>query len=309
MNESYPEKLIRSLSAPLRPQPTGVAPRLTRLPGIRAVLFDIYGTLFISGSGDVGTADTGRHGAAFATVLREAGLCTEKESQRLATEGPAALETAILAEHQRLKKNGIATPEIDILTIWQRVLDAFYSDGVLGTAPSEDPATLKRIAISYECRTNPVWPMPGLTACITSLRQRGMILGIVSNAQFYTPLLFRPFLKKNHEEMGFDPEFCAWSYRTQHAKPSKQMFTTVLERLKARFGIAAHNVVYVGNDVRNDIAPAAEVGMHTALFAGDARSLRLRDNDPLYANSKPDLVLTELQQLPHCLTRRNETDN
>ena len=38
---------IRSLARPLAPLPTGVAPRLAPLPGIRAVLFDLYGTLFV----------------------------------------------------------------------------------------------------------------------------------------------------------------------------------------------------------------------------------------------------------------------
>ena len=46
---------LRDFCRPLQPIPTGVEPVLKELPGIRAVVFDVYGTLLISGSGDVGT--------------------------------------------------------------------------------------------------------------------------------------------------------------------------------------------------------------------------------------------------------------
>ena len=47
----------------------------------------------------------------------------------------------------------------------------------------------------------------------------------------------------------------------------------------------------------NDIYPAKQLGFQTALFAGDARSLRLRADDPRCRNLSADLVLTDLEQL------------
>mgnify|MGYP001617738456 CR=1 FL=1 len=38
--------ILRRNSRTCRPQPTGWQPVLARLPGIKAVLFDVYGTLF-----------------------------------------------------------------------------------------------------------------------------------------------------------------------------------------------------------------------------------------------------------------------
>ena len=43
--------------------------------------------------------------------------------------------------------------------------------------------------------------------------------------------------------------------------------------------------------------PAVAIGFQTALFAGDGRSLRLRTDDSRCADLKPDLVLTDLEQL------------
>jgi putative hydrolase of the HAD superfamily len=51
----------------------------------------------------------------------------------------------------------------------------------------------------------------------------------------------------------------------------------------------------------NDVFAASQVGFRTALFAGDARSLRRRDQDPRCAGATPDVILTELTQLLQCV--------
>lgn len=47
------EYLFSKLNLPLEPIPTGLKPKLTKLPQIEAVIFDIYGTLVVSGTGDI----------------------------------------------------------------------------------------------------------------------------------------------------------------------------------------------------------------------------------------------------------------
>ena len=69
----------------------------------------------------------------------------------------------------------------------------------------------------------------------------------------------------------------------------------------AERGIGSDEVLYVGNDMLNDMTPASRVGFRTALFAGDARSLRMREGDPRVAGVAPDLVLSSLAELPRCL--------
>jgi putative hydrolase of the HAD superfamily len=53
--------------------------------------------------------------------------------------------------------------------------------------------------------------------------------------------------------------------------------------------------------MRNDIWPAAAAGCQTVLFAGDARSLRLRADDPDVAGVVPDRVIIELAQIDQAL--------
>ncbi|MCL1812348.1 MAG: hypothetical protein FWG29_02365, partial [Treponema sp.] len=59
--------------------------------------------------------------------------------------------------------------------------------------------------------------------------------------------------------------------------------------------------LYIGNDMKNDITGAAGEGFTTALFAGDRRSLRLREDDPACAGKRPDMVLRDLQTLEKAL--------
>jgi putative hydrolase of the HAD superfamily len=268
---------IRALSSPLSPRPTNAEPVLGPLSGIRAVLFDIYGTLVVSASGDIGLAGEQDEESAFRAALAAAGL------ERPVGVGPHDLKADIRAFHAERRAAGVEYPEVDILTIWKSVLGS-----------GENP---ERLAVEYECRVNPVWPMPGLAELLSAIRGRGLVLGIVSNAQFYTPLMLEAFLGAPLPELGFDPECCAFSYRLLEAKPSTRIYREALEGLERGHGISSGEVLYVGNDVRNDIRPAAEVGCRTALFAGDARSLRLRKDDPTCTGVRPDRVIIELGQI------------
>lgn len=278
---------IRALTAPLAPRPTATNPRTDPVPEIRAVLFDVYGTLVISGCGDIGLSAASSARSAFTEAWSGAGLNAAALPRDF--DGPAALRARIQADHAQRRAMGVDHPEVDIAALWQALL------GGLGVAVDEVLA--RRVALEYELRSNPVWPMPGLADVIRTLAARGLVLGIVSNAQFYTPLMLHAFLGRPLEEAGFDPRCCAFSYRQGVAKPSTAVYEPALAALRQHHGIAPAAVLYVGNDIRNDVRPAQQLGCRTALFAGDARSLRLREDHPDLSTVTPDRVVTDLQQL------------
>ena len=53
-----------------------------------------------------------------------------------------------------------------------------------------------------------------------------------------------------------------------------------------------------------DILPASQIGFGSALFAGDARSLRLREQDTRVRIVRPDVTLTDLSQLLEVVRQR-----
>jgi putative hydrolase of the HAD superfamily len=121
-------------------------------------------------------------------------------------------------------------------------------------------------------------------------------MGLISNAQFFTTLLFEWFLGADATALGFGTELIILSYQLGCAKPSPVLFEAAAAAIETR-GIARSATLVVGNDMLNDIYPAQQMGFQTALFAGDARSLRLRKDDPRCRDLRADLILTDLAQL------------
>ncbi len=277
-------------TVPLAALPTGLSPSGKPAHLVKAVLFDVYGTLFISASGDLGgIRDDGfiSNGDNNLPESRKAlvTLMTDLELDLSPEKLLRAYARTIENEYHRLKEQGRKYPEVQIDRIWKKILGL------------EDLTRARQFALGFELIINPVYPMPHAGTVINKVREAGLKIGIISNAQFYTPLLFEHFCGRRPENMGFDRNLLLYSYQMGHAKPSPLLFDIAAEKLLS-YGISPDNTLFMGNDMRNDIFPAHRKGFQTALFAGDKRSLRLRQDDPGCRNIKPDLVITDLLQLP-----------
>jgi len=291
--------LLAAYSNPLEPIPPLIpdflhsvhSAALLRRP--RAVLFDIYGTLLISASGDVGSSASDSRERAFLDAYRIAsGSELPDEAGRIMA---YAYGEAIERKHAEGRLAGLPHPEVNILSVWRIVLNEL---GSAGLEPA--PVDVEQLAIAFETQVNPTWPMPDCRTVLQRLADRRIPLGIVSNAQFYTPMLFPALLGASLSELGFEHELTAFSWEHRRAKPDASLFAGPLASLQAR-GIDSSEVVYVGNDMRNDIWCARQVGCMTILFAGDRRSLRTRQDDPELAGLTPDSVVSSLAELPGVL--------
>jgi len=300
-------RLIRqSAVSPLEPLPVQLSPEWETLTlgagqlfpqNIKAILFDIYGTLFISGAGEI---------AAAAESLPETAAFPEgTRKKKVQEEMRDYFRRMVNQYHEKARAAGQAFPEVAAEEIW-----AHYE----GNLPSnwEIPRKMQHVrrktkhsiilrgpsrelALHYELAVNPVYPMPHAEETLRALAASGITLGIISNAQFYTPLLFHAFFNGSPEALGFDPALLTYSFKEREAKPSPRLFEKARAQL-ARKQIKPEETLYIGNDMRNDIRPAARAGFKTILFAGDRRSLRLREENG-EEKSKPDWVIKDLQEL------------
>ncbi len=266
---------------PVPPLRTALRDRFLRsVPGVRAVVFDIYGTLFVSGVGDIGT------------ISRSDDSKSESKVPSPGTSGPLGnLEelrsyfvAAVGEQHRRLRDAGARFPEVRVEELWARFAGLPH-----GVTPAE-------FALRYELSVNPVYPMPGAAETIGFLNAAGISLGIVSNAQAFTPLLFEAFFARALPELGFRDELCSWSYRGRIAKPDPDLFLPVKLQLQD-LGIKIDEALYVGNDMLNDVYAASTLGFKTCLFAGDGRSLRLREDWSQCESLLPDTVIPTLDSL------------
>lgn len=291
--------IIRQSSRPLEPIPTGECAALKPLYDVEAVLLDVYGTLFISACGEISNGgDTLRAGTLTRTLL-DMGLQLLIDE----TEGVRSFRNAIEDSHRRSRQHGVEFPEVDIVEVWRTTLHAWRQRGQIAGAIEE--LDFAELSLRYELATNPVWPMPGVVECLTELATRGIHLGLISNAQWFTPLLFPAMLGAELAELGIGADMQFWSWRTGWAKPGEQLFRLAADAL-CRRGIEPNQALHVGNDMVNDILPAASSGIQTALFAGDRRSLRRREDDSRVSSVTPDIVLIHLRDLLSCVRPSQE---
>lgn len=292
-------EIIRLNSAKLEPVPTTEKEKLVGSGKIKSIIFDIYGTLIISASGDIGIVKSSSKSEIFRKSLENSGIIVTDSNA-----GKKGLEyfyREIQSFHTRLKKQGIEYPEVRITDIWEIVINKLKTDKMIDDKSIDNVSILA--ATYFECLNNPVWGMPDLVEVLNVLKKKKIVLGIISNAQFYTPLLFPAITGLSLKELGFDSSLIQYSYKKKEAKPSLIMFKSVIRELKSKYNIDSSNTLYVGNDMLNDIYSAKETGMKTALFAGDARSLRLRAEDSRTSGIKPEFIITKLMQIPELLTK------
>ena len=268
------------------PEPAGLSPVLNRLDDIELVLFDIYGTLIVSSSGDVGTISDKALSGTFPDLLtKETGVILPSDINI-----ETLVKEQILISHESSRAKGIKFPEVEIREIWSRVLRRLAGSGY--KVPVDDFEFVETAAVLYELSKNEVWPMPGSSQVLDKLHRNGLSLGIISNAQFYTPLMLRSFFPR--EISFFQQKHKIWSYVLGIAKPDPALFQVFLENTESP---APDKMLYVGNDMLNDITGASLAGMKTALFAGDKRSLRQRKDVEAIADIHPDAIITSLDQV------------
>jgi putative hydrolase of the HAD superfamily len=297
----YLEKLGK-----LDPIPSETDPVLKKGEDIKAFIFDIYGTLLISSSGDINQTEVSAKN--LRSALKEAKIQVPDairpgENSRM----ERILEDYVSHIKNYLNENSnekILYPEVNILGIWEDVIAKAVKKKWLKTTKESD---IRYLTFVFELLSNHVYPMPGMKEVVTVLDKMGKIMGIVSNSQFYTPMIMNYFLGNDEldseEIKPFDPDLTVYSFKLQRAKPDISLFNQVIPVLKEKHGLEPADALFIGNDMYNDIYPAAEAGFQTALFAGDRRSLRWREEKEEVKGIRADFIITELVQLLEILKK------
>lgn len=282
------------LSSPMEPVPTSTEPMLPRQNGIKAVVFDFYGTLFLSGVGDIGIDDGASDEDLILNTLHDSNLHIRQENA--GSRAFELYEEVIHHEMEKLRSAGIETPEPDIRKVWGNILKILEDEKLLDGPVSNEHQN--RMAVEFEMRMNPVWPAPGAVDLLQYLKEKSFAMGIISNSQFYTPIVLEALTGSSIKELGFSENLLHWSFEERMKKPDLQFYERFLEKTREREQeIRPEEILYAGNDMLKDIWPAAKLGMRTALFAGDRRSLKWRKDDPRCRNLHPDVIFTEFSQL------------
>lgn len=284
----------------LQPQTTGFCPNLRPNSSenitIKAIIFDIYGTLLISSSGDIEEASPTVEN--MDKALQAGGYNIEKNAKEISAFLLKQLPEKIKSNQQEIKQKGHPFPDVDIFKVWREMLQEAQNAGMISLTGNE---SVTDTIFIFELLSNKVFPMPGMKEVLIKLNKKEIPLGIVSNAQFYTPILMNYFLSGSfstkQEVEFFNPDLSFFSYKELRGKPDVSLFQKFIPTLKNKYNINPEETIFVGNDMLNDVYTAKKAGLKTVLFAGDERSLRLRENDARVKGIFPDFIITDLNQL------------
>ncbi len=229
------------------------------IPGIRAVIFDIYGTLLLSPAGGV------RADSAADPKLRK----VLESFGHPAPASPSAELARLVRSHHSLSSE--AHPEIDLRILWREVLKLPAAEAV------------DALVAATEAVWHPAQWMPGAPEMLLRMHNSEFELGLLSNAQCNSLASLADC------QPHFTGDLVILSYQQGRAKPAPLLFELMKSRLATR-GIDPRQTLFIGNDPAHDIVPANATGFRTALFAGHPASSRP-------GHCTPDFILKHWDEL------------
>jgi FMN phosphatase YigB (HAD superfamily) len=280
-------------------------PHLKRLPDIRAVTWNLYGTLLRVFSGqilfehpqkfvmDIALDKTVQDFKMWGSMTRKPGQPSEYMGQ---------IYRRVLSDMQLASSPKERHPEIAAERIWEAILkklqqkDYKYDAAFFG--PTNDYC--QKIAYFFHASLQGTACYEGAAQALEYVQHQGLKQALIADAQCFSFVQLSRGLQQQHCPLAVDQLFnrslCALSCEVGGRKPSERLFKHCLSQLQAQ-GIAPAQVLHVGSRLAMDLEPAKKLGMRTALFAGDKESLQATKEQLSDPALRPDVLLTELDQI------------
>jgi FMN phosphatase YigB (HAD superfamily) len=300
----------RGLLWPSAPPQTPVKaePTLKPLRGIRAVAWNIYGTLLrITG---------GRLYHVSPEPLRMQ-IALEKTIEEFAmwnsmTRKPGAPWELMLRWYTEIVEQlGMVgtrhkgeTPEINSADVWRKVVarlgqKEYEYDADLG----DEDELAEKIAYFFHSSLQGVEAAPGALETLETVH-RTCRQGLIADAQPFTLVQLLRALGAQGKLASLGEVLTGGcqtlSYQEGIRKPSRRLFAVAVQRFHSA-GVEPYEVLYIGNRLSDDVAVARQVGFRTALYAGDGVSLHATAADLRDPALKPDRMITALIQVRELL--------
>jgi len=296
--------------APPTPEAAKAKPHLPTMRGVRAVLWNVYGTLLAIPFGelvfehptqlimDVALDKTIDEFRMWSAMSRKPGQPSEYMRHLYLQE---------LLKGKGVGSGGERFPEQLSERIWEALLkklmhkDYKFDAGFYGSINEFS----KKVAYFFHASLQGTAAQPGAAAALKLVADAGCEQGLLADAQCFTVAQLGRALKIQDNALAFDELFPAarrsLSCEVKARKPSDSLFRHAVQQLAGR-GIRAENVLHVGSRLARDIAPAKKVGMRTALYVGDKAALEATADALKDPAQRPDAMVTELSQIAQLLT-------
>jgi histidinol phosphatase-like enzyme len=296
----------RDLVWPVAPQPEPPKARayVQVLPGVRAVLWNVYGTLLSISSGELlfEHSDEFIMNVALDKAIQEFKMwnsMSRKPGQP--ADYMKEIYIRVVAEH-KLSLGSEKYPEVLAERVWENIIKKLFQKeykfdaGFFGSLNEFS----RKVAYFFHASLQGTACYLGAAEAIKALAAAGLAQGLLADAQCFTSVQLKRGLEKQDDSVNLD-ESLPISYRflsceRRCRKPSENLFRHAVKTL-AEQGIEPAEMLHVGSSMTRDLAPAKKFGMRTALFAGDRQSLLATAEQLKDPNLRPDVLLTELSQI------------
>jgi FMN phosphatase YigB (HAD superfamily) len=280
-------------------------PHLKRLPEVRAVLWNVYGTLLSISGGEllfqhpqgviqnVALDKTVQEFKMWPSMSRKPGQPAEYLSQ---------LYDYALLEQKAIPGGGEKYPEVASDRLWQELIkkllhkDYQWDASFFGSLNEFS----RKVAYFFHRSLQGTACYRGAAKALRHVAASGLVQGLLADGQCFTLTQLQRGLAKEDEAAKVDALIGAgerWlSYEIRGRKPSERLFREALTALEER-GLEPGHVLHVGSRIMQDVLPAKRFGMRTALFAGDRASLHATAEQLKDSASRPEVLLTKLSQI------------
>ncbi len=308
--EQYATYLDSRKDLPWPAPPTAVAvkarPHLTRLPRVRAVLWNVYGTLLaIPPNGEL----LFEHPQAF--IMNNALDKTIQEFKMWASMSRKPGQPSdymlsqyrqLLAEQSSVPGGGERHPDVQIERVWETILkrlmqkDYTFDASFYGSLNELS----RKVAYFFHASLQGTACYPGAAQAMRHVAESGLSQGLLADGQCFTTVqLARGLAAQDGGAILsrlLTEGLSVLSHEIRGKKPSERLFRRAIELLQAK-GITPSETLHVGSRIPQDLVMAKRLGMHTALFAGDKNSLNATPEQLKENATRPDVLLTELSQI------------
>ena len=286
--------------------PVKAKPAIAPIPGVKAVLWDVYGTLLRTPDGaftlfpepevrlHVALEKTIHEFNMWNSMYRKPGPPWQSMIQQYRD---YADRLGMIAT----KRKGDFT-EVSLVDIWRAIVDRLfdkeyqYDRSVMG---DEDELS-EKISWFFHANLQATAARPGAAMAIAQLADSGIRQGLLADAQATTFLQ----LERGLQREGFEYPISRTLPREARLlsndlgirKPSKSLYEQAVSRM-APAGIEADEILHVSCRLEPDLTSAKAAGMKTALLAAEKVGLEAPVRLLKDPKMKPDRLMTDISQI------------
>lgn len=291
---------------PTDPEPLRARPTLKPIPGIKGVLWSVYGTLLTTQDGELlqDHPQQLRMQVALEKTIEEFKMWYSMHRE------PGAPWEGMLKQYRKLYQDlgMVATkrkgdkPHIDAGRIWGTILgrlieNEYQWDQSVAATPND---LAVKVSYFFHAMLQGVRAAPHAADVLVRLQDGHLRQGLLADTQQFTVAQLLYALggtdRLRHAAELFSPTLLVESCRYGIRKPSETLFARAAHQVE-KMNLEPEQLLYVSHRIEGDIAIANEYGFSTALYAGDKNSCQATAEQLKDPETRPDRLITDLKQV------------